>query len=376
MVNEVVSTVTPTSAEPPQPPSLRETIEQAVAAVPETPEPSASTPPREPSPARQEAASKQYRENGRFARPPGAEVPSPEEVQAASEVKVPETVTEEVAEPGQPQVDAAPKSWKAGVKSKWATLDPEVKAEIHRREREIAQGMQSSAPHKQFAQQFQETVAPYGQRYGRMGVTPLQLFKNFMDADTLLATAPMAQRAAFMAKMITDYGIDIGSLDEALSGGDPSKQPLAQVEQMIEQRLAPLQQFVQETQQQRAARLQHEQQQQSDHIEQMAADTEHFPHFKLVALDMADLMELNARRGIYLTPEEAYKRAVGMNPEAQQAEQSITGQQRAQSAHDAATRALGASLSVSGSPSGLKQGVRPDDLRGTIEAAWNAAQGR
>ena len=82
------------------------------------------------------------------------------------------------------------------------------------------------------------------------------------------------------------------------------------------------------------------------------------------------------KRRIYLTPQEAYKRAVAMNPEAQAAEQGAAGQQRAQSAHDAATRSLGASLSVSGAPAALKQTISPDDLRGTIEAAWNSAQGR
>jgi hypothetical protein len=108
----------------------------------------------------------------------------------------------------------------------------------------------------------------------------------------------------------------------------------------------------------------------------MAADTVNFPHFDLVAQDMADITEMALRRRVYLTPQEAYKRAVAMNPEAQAAEQSRTGQQRALEAHDAATRSLGASLSINGSPAGLKQTVAPDDLRSTIEAAWRETQGR
>jgi hypothetical protein len=178
-----------------------------------------------------------------------------------------------------------------------------------------------------------------------------------------------------MAKLINDYGIDVRMLDAALSGGDPREEPMAVVEQLLDRRLAPLQEFVQTAQQRRQQAEQHEYSQQAQHIERMSRDP-NFPHFDLVQLDMADLMEVQSRRGIYLTPEEAYKRAVAMNPEAQAAEQGRAGQQRARVAHDAATRSLGASLSVSGSPAGLKQQVAPDDLRGTIEAAWNAAQGR
>jgi hypothetical protein len=140
--------------------------------------------------------------------------------------------------------------------------------------------------------------------------------------------------------------------------------------------MAPLQEFVQTAQQRRQQAERQEYNAQAQHIQQMAQDDVNFPHMALVASDMADVMELNARRQVYLTPEQAYARAVAMNPEAQAAEQGRAGQQRAQVAHDAATRSLGASLSVSGSPAGLKQKVAPDDLRGTIEAAWAAANGR
>jgi hypothetical protein len=179
-----------------------------------------------------------------------------------------------------------------------------------------------------------------------------------------------------MAKLIQDYQIDINALDMALAGQDPTQAPMAGVDRLLNERLGPIQDFVQSEQQRRQQVMDSERQRAITVLDRMARDTENFPHYSLVAQDMADITEMALKRRVYLTPQEAYARAVAMNPEAQAAEQSRSGQQRAQSAHDAATRSLGASLSVSGAPAALRQPVSSDDLRGTIEAAWNTAQGR
>lgn len=379
MVNEV--TGAPAQETTPEP-TLRETLDAVIEAQPVT-EPG-ELQQREPSPARQEKARNQPREGGKFikAAPEGAEVPSEEQVQQAQEPtarKEPQesehASDEEKAAQGT-SIDHPPKSWKAGPRERWASLDPEIRGEIHRRERESARAIGEGAPARKFVDQFRETVAPFASRYQGSGATPLQIFQNLMRADTILATAPMAQRAEFMAKLIQDYGIDIEALDTALSGGDPKQEPLSIVESLIEKKLEPLAQYVQTTRQREEQAQQRELSAQERVINEMADDVEKYPHFQLVSQDMADIMEMNARRRIYLSPEEAYKRAVAGNPEAQKAEQGLVGRQRAQVAHDAATRSLGASLSVSGAPAGLKQQVTPEDLRGTIEAAWAAASGR
>ena len=275
-----------------------------------------------------------------------------------------------------PNVDNAPKSWKAVAKEKWATADPVVKAEVHRRERDMQRAAQEHAPIKKFVGEFQQVIQPYAQHYRESGITPLQLMRNLMQSDVVLSTAPMAERAKFMAHLIGAYKIDINALDAALSGGDPSQEPNAQIDRMLNERLAPISQFVQSEQQRRQQVIQAENERAQTVLQRMATDAENFPHFALVTQDMADVTELAMKRGVYLTPAQAYARAVALNPEAQAAEQGRAGQQRASQAHDAATRSLGASLSVSGSPAGLKQKVEPSDLRGTIQAAWDQAQGR
>jgi hypothetical protein len=293
-------------------------------------------------------------------------VPSESEVKEASEPLPTQELEPHLQEA--PNLDNAPKSWKASTRQKWANLDPEVRAEVHRRERESTRAINESAPVRKFVQEFQQVIQPHADRYRQTGMPPLQVVQNLMNADALLSSAPMPQRAKFMAKMVKDYGIDIHLLDSALAGEEPQARPLDQVQQLIDQKLAPIQEFVQITQQGRQQAIQREYSEQERRISAMAEDANNFPHFDLVALDMADIMEVASRRQVYLSPEEAYKRAVAMNPEAQKAEQGRTGQQRAQVAHDAATRSLGASLSVSGSSAGLKQQVAPDAARVALEA--------
>jgi hypothetical protein len=205
-----------------------------------------------------------------------------------------------------------------------------------------------------------------------------------MQADHILTSSPPPQRAAYMAKLIKDYGIDIRALDDALSG-QVSAQPdpvAAQVERLLAERLSPLQTFL--AQQQQVAQYQEQQIQQEAAltIGQMSEDNVKFPHFDQVREDMADVIEMNARRNVFLTPEQAYQRSVAMNPElgAQATQQANTGRQlqQAQSANARAQRALNASSSTAGAPGGSPVGgvSANGSLRDTIEAAFNQVSGR
>jgi len=370
-----IATPAPTPAPAPAEPSLRETLEAAVAE----------------SPIAKEASDQQTQRvrdaQGKFTRrnADGSEVPSEAQVKQATDLdkrlSLDPNVDDGEPEDTQredplPSTDNAPKSWKGVAKEKWAGVDPVIRAEVHRREREMTRALSDAAPIKKFTQDFTQVIQPFAQHYARTNLPPLQLFRNLMSADVHLSTAPAAERATFMAKLIKDYGIDISMLDSALAGEDPGTNVNAKLESMLDERLAPVNQFLMTEAQRRQATVQAERARAETVLDRMARDTANFPHFDLVAQDMADITEMALKRRVYLTPQEAYNRAVAMNPEAQAAEQSRSGQQRAMQAHDAATRSLGASLSVSGSPAGLKESANPSDLRGTIEAAWNAVQGR
>lgn len=278
--------------------------------------------------------------------------------------------------------DRPPQSWKAGPKGKWTTLDPEVKQEVLRREIETTRVLNETAQARQFTTQFQQAVQPYMARLQSMNAHPITAVAELLKADHILTTAPKVQKAQYLAKLITDYGVDIEALDQVLAGKTQQADPVeSRVEQLLQQRLAPFQQYL--TQQEQAAQRQQAQAtQELEHtVASMAADTVKFPYFERVRETMADIVEVFAKRGQTIGIEEAYNKAVAMDPGISQA-QAQQMQREAEAAAAAklngrAQRALAASVSVSGAPSGsISPGTASNDRRATIAAALDASAGR
>jgi hypothetical protein len=249
-----------------------------------------------------------------------------------------------------------------------------------RREREVTKVIGESGESRQFVQQFHQAVQPFAARHQSLGVQPIQAVQALFKSDYILATAPKVQRAQFMAKLIKDYDIDVHELDAALAGVAPVDPVSSTVEQLVNQRLAPVLQQFNVLQQREVAQAQQTQGQIMQSIDQMAADPT-YPHFQDLREDMADIVDLAAKRGVYLSLPEAYSRAVAMNPEVskQVANQQATEAARAaRAAKDAkARRALGASVSVGGAPGGAPSGASgANDRRATIAAAFDNLGGR
>ena len=280
-----------------------------------------------------------------------------------------------------PSTDKPPQSWKSPQKAKWGALDPDVRQEVLRRERETTQVLNDSAQARQVAQGFQQAIQPYMARIQSQRINPIQAVAQLLSADHTLSTAPKHQRAAFMAKLIQDYDIDIVALDAAITGKEPPDPVDSRVEQLLQQRLQPFQQFMQ---QQEAARLAAEQatgQELAQTVEQMTQDTVKYPHFEEVRETMADLIEIGVKRGQHISIETAYNRAVAMDPTISQELAARTAEQalkaKAAALNKRAQRAVNASVSVGGAPSGQISGTpNASDRRATIAAAFDAAGGR
>jgi hypothetical protein len=277
-------------------------------------------------------------------------------------------------------IEKAPQAWKPAQKAKWEKLDPDIRQEVLRREREITQGLNTSAQARQLADKFTQTIQPYMARIQSYNVEPLHAINELLKADHLLSTAPKATRAQFMAKLIADYDVDLVELDSALSGKGPADPVESRVEQMLAQRLAPIQQFFTQHQQVEQFRQQQMAQQLEHTVESMAADPK-YPYFEQVRESMADIVELLANRGQHITLETAYNRAIAMDPAISQeiATRTAAETKAAQLAkgNTQAHRALQASVSVGGNPGGLVNGSpSTTDRRATIAAAFDQAEGR
>ena len=278
-------------------------------------------------------------------------------------------------------VERPPQAWKAPLKAKWDKLDPDIRQEVTRRERETTQVLNETAQARQLQQAFVQAIQPYQARLSQLGAHPIQAMGQLLKADQFLSSAPAAARAQYMATLIKGYGVDIRELDAALAG-QPAADPVsAKVEQLLQQRLAPFQTFMQ---QQSAAQRQAQAAQEhaaSMTVEQMAQDTVKYPYFDQVRSTMADLVEFSASKGQTLTIEAAYNRAIALDPTVsaeiatRTASQTAATQVTEQTAR--ARRALNASASISGNPGGAaRSSPNASDRRATIEAAFGAAEGR
>jgi hypothetical protein len=319
--------------------------------------------------------------------PPPVEAPAPAPTEAAPAPVAPEqkgaakepTAAPLPAEPLFP-VDKAPQSWRSPARAKWDKVDPEIRQEIMKRERETTRVLGETANARHLSNQFSEMVAPYQARIASLGMDALGAVHELLKGDYLLSTAPKVQRAQLMAKLINDYGVDIVELDAALAGKAPADPVDSRVEQLLQQRLAPFQQYIQNQQRQAQQYEQQSAAEVNQSIETMAVDPK-YPHFEAVRLDMADVIDLAAKRGLYLSLDQAYNRAVAMNPEvsAQVAAQNTAEAKRAAAiaANAKAQKALGASVSVGGAPGGVPSGASGAiDRRSTIAAAFDSLGGR
>jgi tetratricopeptide (TPR) repeat protein len=251
-----------------------------------------------------------------------------------------------------------------------------------RREQQTTQVLNESASARRFTEEFQKVTQPFSARLQALNAHPLAVVQELLKADHTLSNGTKAERAQFLANLVRDYDVDIVALDNALAGRaqqeqDPRAQTQAEVDRLLAERLAPFQHLLQREQE----REQQDNQVVHTSIQSMAQDHARFPYFEDVRLEMADILDLAAKRGRAVSLEEAYNRATMLDPEISKLVTQQT--QAAQAAADAAKanaqaqRARRASVSVGGSPSGLVSGSpAAGDRRATIEAAFDAIGGR
>ena len=287
--------------------------------------------------------------------------------------------TEDREQAKQHRIDRAPSSWKKDAKGEWAALPLHIRQEVHKRESEINRALAQAAPERQIAEQFKATVQPFMATMQARGIDPVTATRNLFEADHKLSNGHPRDRAQYMAQLIVEYGISVEDLDTALAplvnvqqrqqsgaapagGIDPNIQQL--IQQQLSQALAPIMQERQYAQQR-------SQQQVEQSVESMSLDPK-YPFFDDVRMDMADLIDLSAKRGVVLSLDEAYSRAVRMNPDTYSQIERQTTVSSATQAHQAAMRAKAAGSSISGAPAGGGGQFNGGDgsLRGAIEAAF------
>ena len=293
--------------------------------------------------------------DGKFA-PKTAEAVAPT---AEPKPEAPKPVTEAA-----PVVEVKPpQSWKPAIREKWASLPPDVREEVARREREMSVALSQSAEARRKAEQFDKVIAPYRSSFTG---EPVAVVSNLLQTAHALNTGTPQSKAAMVAQIVAAYKVDIQALDAALAG---QTQPERQQQEFRDPRLDRL---LEQAEQQRRQQQTLAQQEDARKVAEFSAKHEFFEDLRD---DMADIVEMRARNGVACPLEEAYALAVKMHPE-------ISGVIAQREAAKAAATQNGATLRARNASSSVRNeaapavAAQPDDLRSSIIAAMAKTSGR
>ncbi|MCP4450103.1 MAG: hypothetical protein GY809_01470, partial [Planctomycetes bacterium] len=164
-----------------------------------------------------------------------------------------------------------------------------------------------------------------------------------------LRMGSQAQKAEAVAGLIQHYGIDISTLDNVLVGNQ-TEAPNAEMERMLDQRMAPVNQLMQQLQQVEQQKNQQTQNEAAQTIKNFAPSAEFLDD---VRGDMADLIDLAAKRGQSMTIEQAYEKACQLNPQVSE----VLEQRKAQEALTGRTASLQGKALASSSLNGRRGGA-------------------
>lgn len=309
--------------------------------------------------------------------------PTKEEVKAEPAV----SAKEERAKPEEPKKGIRPpESWRPAIRTEhWAKLPVAVQSEIHRRERQIDEGLQAAAEARRGMEQVSSLFAQYKDVFEFEKMPPLQTVASLLNISKALRFSPGPQKAQLMAQVIQGFNVDLKALDQALSMLVPPSDPAARavqdqnqlIQQAIQREMAPMRELMSGFQAQRQQAQQTEQQTMQSEISAFAEDpkNEYFPVVKEV---MADILEAGAARGQKISLQEAYKRAILANNDLAgeySTHQLAEATQRASAS--AASAASLASMSALGTPS-LAGAVTASEgnLRADLERAVARHSGR
>lgn len=292
------------------------------------------------------------------------------------------TETQAGAEPAAAEAAKPPIDWDAGLREQWGELPDGVRKKIADREQQMAQTMQGTAQARQIAQQVGNIANQFGSVMAAEGVqNPLQMFQGVMQTVAELRMGSPQQKAQKMAQLFNTYGVDLKELDRALSsqisgkpaeGAAPSVDP--GLEQLLDQRLAPVNQFLQQQQHYQQQQQLAGQQSAQAEVNEFAANGGEF--LNDVRHDVADLMDLATRQGREMSLQEAYDKACAMNPQiagvlAQRKEQEALTQ-----ANQNVSRKRAAASSLGPANLGGNSGANNESLSGALNAAWDEQIGR
>lgn len=258
--------------------------------------------------------------------------------------------------------DTAPNTWKKEATAEWAKLPEGIRQEIHRREADFHKGIGQYKDAAGFGSQMAQELMPYQQTINEKGIHPREIVKTLGSAWNTLVTGTAEAKTALLLQMAKDYGINIAAPpaegSTATAGAIQDDPRLATALQRLEKLEGHLStQERQRAEADFAAKV--------EEVNAFGVDPKH-PHFEAVRTDMGILVETGRAKDL----QEAYDKAIWINPEVRASLLAEQEKERASKAAEqaaAARKAAGANVIRRGTPPvAAKPGSIEDTLRANL----------
>ncbi len=160
-------------------------------------------------------------------------------------------------QPAEPPLEPHPR-WSDAEKADFTALDRKaqkivldrykaMEADYTRKAQEAAEARKQAAPLLEALSPYQDYLQQVSQQ---IGTQPHQLVGSLISAERVLRTGTPQDKASAIARIATDYGIDLRAFaaGQGIQPLDPQSQQLSQTNNAVSQKLAQLEAFVQQQQ--------------------------------------------------------------------------------------------------------------------------------
>ena len=285
-----------------------------------------------------------------------------------------EEPTEATSKP-EPTNLKAPVDWSPSERESWSKIPKNFQEKILNREKDIANTLQQTATARRTHDHLTKLAQSYAPVLAAEGAAnPMAAIEGLFQTVSKLRMGSNGDKAQAMAGLIKHYGVDINDLDNALVGQAPSQnnQQNDQLEQMLNQRMAPVNQLMQQLEQQQTNQ-QHQQKATADNA--VAQFSQQSEFINDVRYDMADLIDMAAKRGQDLTLQQAYDKACSLHPEISGVIEQRKSQEAIMGSNNSIAAKRAAASSISGRRGGSSSANGHMSMRDQIADAWNTQNG-
>ena len=296
-------------------------------------------------------------ESGRFA-PKKAE-PTPTPAETAPETEEP------------PVWKRPPASWKKDFHEVWSKADPKMQEYAWQREEQMRRGVEPLLSKAQFADTMQEAIQPYLNTIQGLGLTPDKAVSTLLEADHKLRTSDPQTKLAYFQQLAQSYGINLGGM-QAQTPQQSGAQPGA-VDPLVWQLQNELNSVRGEVMGWKQQQEMRENQTLLNEINEFSSRADHFEEARPMMIQLL-------QGGLASTLEEAYDKAIRLNPElfdqVTKAQQAAVAAQQAKEANRAAKVARAAAVSVRSATPGVNPAPKAANRRAALEEAFSETEAR